>query len=58
MKRGTIVLILVLACSGWLVSQDTIPFEDFFADKTMRIDYFHGGDSRVEWITTDRIYEH
>jgi hypothetical protein len=57
MKRGATVLILVLACSGWLVSQDAIRFDDFFIDRTMRIDYFHGGDSKVEWITTDKIYD-
>ena len=57
MKRGAIFLILILACSGWIVTQGTVPFEDFFVDKTMRIDYFHGGSAKVEWITLDRIYE-
>lgn len=50
-------MVLVLACSGWLVSQEAILFDDFFVDKTMRIDYFHGGDAKDEWITVDRIHE-
>jgi hypothetical protein len=31
-------------------------FRDYFADKTMRIDYFHTADKTSEFITLDRIY--
>ncbi len=57
MKRGTAILVFVFICSGWLGSQDIIPFDDFFIDKTMRIDFFHAGDAKEEWVTVDRIYE-
>lgn len=32
-------------------------FEDYFIDKTMRIDYFHTGCAKEEWITIDQVYE-
>jgi len=57
MKRGATVLVFVLACSGWLIGHESDWFDEFFVEKTMRLDYFHGGDAKVEWITTDRIYE-
>ena len=31
-------------------------FRDNFADKTMRIDYFHTADKTSEFITLDKIY--
>ncbi|MGK9476946.1 M64 family metallopeptidase [Melioribacter sp. OK-6-Me] len=31
-------------------------FEKFFEDKTMRIDYYHTGDSEREFVSIDRIY--
>ncbi|MCJ7611787.1 MAG: IgA Peptidase M64 [Candidatus Aminicenantes bacterium] len=32
-------------------------FDRYFVDKTLRVDYFHVGDSRKEIITLDRVYE-
>jgi len=31
-------------------------FEKYFEDKTMRIDYYHTGDSEKEFVSVDRIY--
>ncbi|MDP4173215.1 MAG: M64 family metallopeptidase [Bacteroidota bacterium] len=39
-----------------LKAQDKVKFDDFFIDKTMRIDYFHIGDNSSELITLDKIY--
>ncbi len=40
-----------------LLSQTHFKFDDYFLDKTMRIDYFHSGDARQELVTLDQIYE-
>lgn len=32
-------------------------FDRVFVNKTLRVDYFHIGDSRKEFITLDRVYE-
>jgi len=37
--------------------QDKINFQQFYIDKTIRIDYFHVGNSFEEEITVDRIYQ-
>lgn len=37
-------------------AQDKIKFDDFFIDKTMRIDYFHIGDNSSELVTLDKTY--
>lgn len=33
-------------------------FDNYFIDKTMRIDYHHIGDNKLELVTIDRIYEY
>lgn len=57
MKRLIFCFFCVLAASEWLWPQPAVNFDDFFIDKTMRIDYFHIGDSKEEWITIDRVYK-
>lgn len=49
-KRWLFVLILPL----WLNAQTT--FHQFFADSTLRIDYYHTGDSNTEIISLDQLY--
>ena len=41
-----------------LFAQQNIIFEDYFIDKTMRIDYYHIGDARGEIVTIDQIYRY
>lgn len=36
---------------------DVLKFENFFIDKTMRIDYFHSGDAQDEWVSLDKVYQ-
>ncbi len=36
----------------------TINFNDYFTDQTMRIDYFHVGDVNSELITLDQVYQY
>jgi hypothetical protein len=41
-----------------VTAQQGIKFDDYFLDKTMRIDYFHIGDANTELITIDKIYSY
>ncbi len=42
--------------SSLLIAVDQPKFEDFFTNKTMRIDYYHTGDSSQEFVSLDQIY--
>jgi len=55
--RKVIFFILFFLIPSLLFSQQTINFEDYFFDKTMRIDYYHIGDAKEEFITIDQIYQ-
>ncbi len=57
MKRFGFFLFSFLILSGLLISQAPGNFDDFFIDKTMRIDYFHIGDAKEEMDTVDQIYQ-
>ena len=38
-------------------SQEPAQFAGFFSDHTLRIDYYHTGDSSQEFVTLDRMYK-
>jgi hypothetical protein len=40
------------------VKAQTVSFDNFFVDKTMRIDYYHIGDAKSESITLDKVYQY
>ena len=50
------ILMTVFCFTAILIADDDIDFEDFFVNATMRIDYFHIGNSTEEMITLDQIY--
>ena len=54
MKRSILTIIVILTASAALCGG--VVFNDYFIDETMRVDYFHIGDSDEELITLDRIY--
>ncbi|MBM3284633.1 MAG: peptidase M64, partial [Candidatus Aminicenantes bacterium] len=57
MARRVYFLVSVLILS-WVFSGASPPeFEKYFVDRTMRIDYFHGGDAKDAFITLDRVYD-
>lgn len=56
MKRLSIVLFACLVPAAVLSGQ-TVQFDKYFIDKTMRVDYFHIGNAREEAVTLDRVYE-
>ena len=50
-------LLYLLLLPTILLAYGSIPFDQYFVDKTMRIDYFHIGDAKEDIITIDQIYE-
>ncbi len=57
MKRILIILSFTLMFSCVPVARSSQMFDDFFVDKTMRIDYFHTGDAKEEFVTIDQVYQ-
>jgi len=59
MKRIMIAILVVGLLAGTALSQTPArpEFDRDFVNKTLRLDYFHTGDSQKEFITLDRIYE-
>ena len=49
-----LILAGLLAMASGVYSQ--IVFDEYFNDQTLRIDYFHTGNSTVEEIITDKMY--
>ncbi len=49
-------ILFLLVLPTLIYSQSQLNFEDYFLDKTMRIDYFHIGNFEKELITIDKIY--
>ena len=56
MIRKISAILLLILISPVLFSQSSPDFEKYFINKTMRIDYYHTGDAKEEWISIDRIY--
>jgi len=57
MARRFSLFILILSFCGILAAASPVDFDTYFVDRTMRIDYFHGGDAKEEFITLDRLYD-
>lgn len=51
-------LIAAILLTLVLNAQTTIQFDDYFIDKTLRIDYFHIGDAKTEMITIDKLFSY
>jgi len=57
MKYISIIISLFLVgttLSGWSQSN----FDDYFVDKTMRIDYYHIGDAKTEQVIIDYVFNY
>ncbi len=53
----TLIIAAIISISIFQVKAQTgNSFDKYFSDKTMRIDYFHTGDSESDIITIDGIY--
>lgn len=57
MNRFALCFLVLITILGFLQAQPNLDFDDYFLDKTMRIDYFHIGDAKEELITIDKIYQ-
>lgn len=55
--KWTTIISFIVVLGVIAMAQDKINFEQFYIDKTMRIDYFHIGNSFEEEITVDKIYQ-
>jgi hypothetical protein len=56
-----ILILSVITSLCFIISmspQEFETFDNYFIDKTMRIDYFHIGDAKSELITVDQIYRY
>ncbi len=55
--RKVYFFVLLFLTPFLLFSQQNIKFDDYFLNKTMRVDYYHIGDAKEEFITIDQVYE-
>lgn len=53
-----IIKLFILLTAASMLSAQSIKFDDYFTDQTMRIDYFHIGDAATEIVTIDNIYKY
>ena len=58
MRFTALILLIIVICKSSMSIQVIDKFDDFFIDKTMRIDYFHIGDAKTEIMTIDQIYKY
>ncbi len=56
MKKCLSILAVIVAVPALLAGQ-TVKFDDYFVDRTMRIDYWHVGNKAEETVIIDRIYQ-
>jgi len=49
---------VVMMYANWASADDTITFDKYFLNETMRIDYYHIGDSEIEYFNIDHIYRY
>jgi len=52
-KKFSLILIIPILLSA----QTIVKFDDFFIDKTMRIDYYQTGDAKSDLVTIHKIYQ-
>jgi len=57
MNRIFVIFMVLVFVPLSLLASSVSRFDDYFLDKTMRVDYFHLGDGREELVTIDQIYE-
>ena len=58
MSFKKILIILVIAAPLFLSAESMEKFNNYFVDKTMRVDYFHIGNAETEILTIDQIYQY
>ena len=56
--KHLVLISLFISLVAMLIKAQTVTFDNYFIDKTMRIDYYHIGDAKSEIITLDKIYQY
>jgi hypothetical protein len=56
-RKPRLVPLLSLLVSTSCLAQKPVRFDDYFADRTMRVDYYHTGNAREEVAALDQVYE-
>lgn len=51
------IILIALFLPVTLFAESTLKFDDYFADKTMRVDFFMAGDANEQTITLDGVYQ-
>jgi len=57
MRLRQLLLLLIVIFPLAVCAQTDIRFDEYFVDRTMRIDYFHVGNAQEELITIDQVYQ-
>lgn len=57
MKKSAFLAVLIYLLISRVMAQPQPDFQQYFVDKTMRIDFYHIGDAKNEIITLDQIYQ-
>jgi hypothetical protein len=57
MAKRIFWMALILASSVILCARSPADYDRFFLDRTMRVDYYHIGNAKEEFITLDRVYQ-
>jgi hypothetical protein len=60
MKKPLLIVFLSMFLFSMVLLSNTVsvvPFEKYFSNHTMRIDYFHTGDKAQEFFSIDQIYK-
>ena len=52
--KSLFIVCLVAASLFATATPSHAAFDDYFVDKTMRIDYYHTGDAKMETVALDR----
>ena len=58
MKKLSLIPILISILVTSVFSQNPETFNKYFFDETMRVDYYHIGNAKEEFITLDQIYKY
>ena len=58
MKKLQIVCIGLLLSLTSCLQQDLTPFDQYFTNQSMRIDYFHTGNAKTEIVEIDQVYRY
>ncbi|MDZ7262478.1 MAG: IgA Peptidase M64 [candidate division KSB1 bacterium] len=57
MKKILLLCISITCLVATAIPQSSLVFDQFFVDKTMRLDYYHTGIKTQEWYSLDQVYE-